>query len=254
MSMDREPEERLWRTAEHLDDVEVTPIDDADLLAYRAGELDETARERVEWALGRNAATRARLIELSGLDKRADEGVRARLLGRARPRRWWPLAAAAILVLGIAIPLNLDRSSDVLENVAFDVRVEDGGEVRSGPDGDGLARAQLGSWLRILVEPDRTLNDDVGFALYRREGERIVRLTETSDVELRARRGAAEFRVRAGALSAERAGTHEFWIVVSGRDALPASLRAVGDVPSTLAQATSGKVYTRSVRVEGERR
>ena len=261
MSSDRDSEERLWQVADYVDG-EHPAVSDEELRSYRSGQLDAAGRERVEWAIGRDPETRSRMIAIAGGVAGPSEFVRGRLFGGARRRAWWSnwgLVAAAVLVLGIALPLAL-RWSDTepppidWSSTHFEMQAVGLTNERSSAERLGVVVALPETVLSIRVEPDRALNDRIGYGLYRRDGDGLVRVQAGGAVAIEVGRGAAHIEAPAAALVGTATGQRDYWVLVGERAALPTALAGPVADPSArlLAEVSgAGAVLVGSVRIRG---
>jgi hypothetical protein len=247
--MSNEPEPRLWEISEHVQERPVAPVGDDALRRYREGGLGDAERRRIEWAIAHDAATRRRLIALGGLADDTGGTLRERVLGldsgARRRRAGFRVAAAAVLALGVVLPALLLRDRGAggqLGAPAFDVRVVGLADVRSADP--AAVRALPDTWLEIVVEPRGGASDQLAYALYRRDGEHLERVSGARDVELEVDRGAARFRARAGALVPSSPGVHAFWIAVGTRE-LPSRAAGIAELER------AARTREQEVRMEG---
>jgi len=268
-----ELEELLWQTASAAGD---DPGDGGEALrddllrAYREGDLPPRERRRVEERLAASAAARARLAELGGVSAVAPEAVRRRVLA-ARPgaagggRRWRPAADlrfAAALAAGLAVAavaLWLARApgpAPPIPEDAYEVTVQGLAGFRSAPGpGNGApggpVEALPETRVTLRVEPRGAPDPAVELALYRRLGERLLRVPEAAPVEVVEGRGAAAFSAPAAALVGPEPGLRTVFVVAGRRGELPAelALERAGDGEAASLLAAGGTRFVRPVRL-----
>lgn len=241
----------LWELPRVDEDRAGEPPSDAQLRAYRDGELDEAAATRLEWELARSRAARDRLFAAAGDEEIAR--VRGRLFGAARSSRgWWALAAslAGIVALGTAIwMMQADAPTTV---AAIEVRMTGLAEVRS-PDATSSApvEAYPQTTVRVAAEVRGEARAGIDWALYRDDGAQLVRVDDAAGVRREVGRGAAAFEAPAEALVGERIGDHTLYIVAAESSRLPraVAIDAGDEASDALARASRGRVVARTLRV-----
>ncbi len=206
-----------------------TPADEA-LRAYREGALTEGEARAVETLLAESSAARKRLAELAGVDLPAPApGVRDAVLrrlpraARPQPTRLWRGPALGALAAGLALAFGLwlfmpRNSGDALSMLptgsAFSVGVTGYRPDRNSTATASESEAQAfpDTRVEIKVKPEGAVASWVGFGLYRRDGNRLIRL----NAELEVARGAAVFTARAAGLVGSQPGDYELYVVVAG--------------------------------------
>jgi hypothetical protein len=232
---------------------------DERLRAWREGRLPPEEARELEETLGRSAAGRRRLLELSniaditGIDRSLPlRRVRKAVLDQAghpvrrrmAPRYVAAMAIAATIVLALAGILSRHRA--LPDGLAYDVSARGLAEARSIEEAPGEVRAYPDTTVRILVRPRGDSPAGVSFALFRREaGGGILRLVRQPDeVKLESERGSAAFSGTAARVLATRVpGEYTLFVVVT-REALPSSLTLEpGQAPEAALKASGRLVY-----------
>lgn len=245
------------------------PADDL-LRAYREGALSPQEARRVEESLAASASARARLAELADVQPPpAPAEVRRRLLAAlpagARPRRRLALPLAAGLALaGLSLwlavrprPLPELRLHD-----AYQVTVEGLATQRSAPDSivtlppasspaAGPREVLPRTRVTLRVEPRGEARSEVEMALYRRRGDRLVRLAAAPPITLVQSRGAAAFSAPAAALVGPEPGERSLYVVAGSSGGLPVQvgLAEAGEGEAERLLAAGGRRFVQVVRL-----
>jgi hypothetical protein len=254
-----DPEELLRPLAEIEEREAGSPLGDEILASWRAGELPEAERERVEILLGHSPAARKRLARLAGLRlPEPPARVREAVLASFRParpapgplRRAWWWAAAAALALALSFPLLRPGQPRGPSHGAGSLPVYElalgGGQaqVRSVPRNPGKSR-------EVAASPDQRITlaitavdggkAGVEFGLFRLAGSKLERLDD--DRPFAVERDAATFAGEARALAGAVPGRYPLLAVAAWPEDMPADGSAVaGHDPQAVAAAlTAGE-------------
>jgi hypothetical protein len=232
---------------------------DERLRAWREGRLPPEEAREMEETLGRSAAGRRRLLELSniadiaGIDRslplrrvrkavldQADRPVRRRIA----PRYVAAMAIAATIVLALAGILSRHRA--LPEGLAYDVSARGLAEVRSVEEAPGEVQAYPDTTLRIFVRPQGDSPAGLSFALFRLEGGggTLRRVRQPDEVRLESERGSAALSGIASRVLATRVpGAYPLFVVVT-REMLPSSIELKpGQAPEAALKASGRLVY-----------
>lgn len=247
--------DRLLRALADQDAEDSLPAPgDERLLAWREGRLSPEETRELEEILGRSAAGRRRLLELSGITdidrslplRRVRKAVLDQV-GRPARRRIAPryaaaLAVAATIVLALAGILSRHRA--LPEGLAYDVSARGLAEARSIEEVQDEVRAYPDTTVRILVRPQGDSPAGVSFALFRREGGILRRVREPDEVHLETERGSAAFSGTAATVLATRVpGAYPLFAVVT-RETLPSFIKLKpGQAPETALKDSGRLVY-----------
>lgn len=272
-----EIEELLWEVGRAAGEEEAgrsgaSAVADEALRAYREGALPGGEAARLEASLAGDAALRARLAELAGVEpppppaalrrRLLDAGAGGARRGRGLAQRLaLPLAASlALAVGGWWLAGRPQSASPLLGPDAYQVTVEGLAALRSSPGAGGPpsaasvppeTRAVLPETrVRVRVEPRAVAAAGVEIGLYRRRGDRLERLPVAGPVTRIESRGAAELTAPAAALVGPEPGERSFYVVaVAG--ALPPELRlaGAGEAGIEAALAGGGRRFVRAVRL-----
>ena len=252
-------EELLWELPRGEEELARPLPDDEALRAYRAGELDEQARTRLEWELARSSAARARLLELAGAEPAdaAVDRVRGRLFPVARPRRLWAVAAglAGVVALGATLWLMTAQRAAPDPSIAaleLNVRVEGLASVRSlSPAADAPVEARADTRVRISAQTRGAARAGLGWALYRQDADVLQRVDRGPAVRVEPGRGAVEFSAPASELVGNEPGDYRLFVVAAepGRLSESVELSADGEASARLSEATGGSVVARTLRI-----
>ncbi len=268
------PEELIRQLAEIEEDDASRlsePSIDAMLETYRTGTMDEATAEAFERQLAQSPAHRERLSAAASVElSRPSESVRQAALAAApRPRavvvdasvassrqprpsersrraRWMPwlaaAAAAAVLTIGLR-PFWSGRvgGADSLPN--YEATISGLAEVRSGTEAVvSVATAYPTTTVEISAAPLDESRSGIDIGLYRRQGDRVVRIDGEQGVSIESSRGAVVFRSSADALTAStEAGTWDLYVVAARSGDLPTSLAAASGQSPFEALSASGR-------------
>jgi hypothetical protein len=230
---------------------------DERLLAWREGRLPPEETRELEEILGRSAAGRRRLLDLSdvtGVDRSLPlRRVRKAVLDQAgrpvrrrvAPRYVAAMAIAATIVLALAGILSRHRA--LPEGLAYDVSARGLAEVRSVEEAAGEVRAYPDTTVRIFVRPQGDSPAGVSFALFRREGGTdgiLRRVRQPDEARLEIERGSAAFSgIAARVLATRVPGEYSLFAVVT-RETLPSSIELKpGQAPETALKDSGRLVY-----------
>ncbi|MEM7247446.1 MAG: hypothetical protein AAF533_19075 [Acidobacteriota bacterium] len=254
---------RLAAHAEETDGRDPPPVpSDAELTAYRDGRLDDADRSRVEHALGNNIAARDRLVKLAGLEEPPAE-LRGRILdGPDEATRFRPtapswllpglgLAAAAAVILVVMNPFRDDAGRELPPGLVFDVRVEAAAAVRSTDAPPTSTPVLPSTSVSIYVEPPDRGTPGLEFGLYRVDGDRLRRVTESDGLQVEQAEGAAKLVVPARAIGGDIAGSHPFVVAIAREGVLPDE-RIVADanrLDESLRDTDPLLAYTHSITI-----
>jgi hypothetical protein len=257
---------RALASRPEIDEEDSLPApEDGRLRAYREGQLPEEEARELERLLARSAAGRRRLLELAGLDtslplrrvRRAVLGRRAGTTGTGRrPRRPWASVAALAAMVILAVLVLYPRARPLPPGLAFDVSGQGLAEVRSAAARPAELRAYPGTPLRISLKPRGESPAGLAFALFRRQGDALLRVREPEEVRLTAERGSAAFTGAAAAVLATRAPrVYPLFVVASSRRDLPARVAlAPGEDPAAALRSAERRVYPLKVVLLPEER
>jgi hypothetical protein len=253
--LDGELEELLWEAGRVSPSGSAPPPGDELLGRYRQGRLSGEEERRLEAVLLDSSAARARLAELGGVrPPAAPLPIRESRLAPS-PRRSWrrlalPLAAGlAVAVLGFWLALRPEPRPRFALGAAYEVSVEGLAALRSGP---GSRQVLPQTLVTVRIEPVAAATAEVEFGLYRRRGERLLRLPVAPPVRLVESRGAAVFSAPAESLVGSRPGPGTFYAVAGPPGGLPRELGLEGvpegDVETRL--GADGRRFVAAVRLE----
>ena len=284
MTQDKTPNEPiLWQlgTQEEvpysLEAAQPAPTaDDLDALLrrYRAGELTDEETAALERRLGKDAAARARLEEVAGLETAVPPGARERFLRAAEamtaggavdedvseergkvlafPTRWAvPLALAAAFIW--AVMLIPGRTPTLPGGLQFDVAASGLAEVRGSLEADQQIQADADTVIRVDATPTGAASNGVDFGLYRvaddAEGVTLV----ATNAELIQDRGAARFELDASEIADAETATLLLVVATDGDLPEPSSRAASAQDLAELATALRGdgrrQVYPITVEI-----
>jgi hypothetical protein len=268
---DQEPNEdqtpaetdRLLRALADQDrDDDLPAPDDERLRAYREDRLSEGEARELEKLLARSAAGRRRLLELAGIDRSLPlRRVRKAVLGEAarqrRPKRRLSVSrmggiaamAAMAAALLLAVLVLYPRQGSLPKGLAYDVSASGQAEVRAAEEVRGEVRAYPATTLRIFLRPRGASPSGVWFALFRREGEALLRVRQPEDVKLESDRGSASFAgTAARMLGTGEPGVHPLYVVVSAREELPSRVELKpGQEPEAALRSSGRLIYPMKV-------
>ncbi len=249
-----DPEEILWTlSATDRDAPDAAVPSDETLLAYRAGQLEDSEAQRVETLLGHNIEARERLIELAMVDLAVPSAALRERLVPSPKRPWWAASAAVAAACLVALGLYLAQPRALREVPAFDVSVEMLATVRSsaGTEPGTLPatthQAFAETPVRIVLEPTEHGVAGVEFGLYIRRDQVLERLVPGAGLQLETHRGSAVFEATAARLLGTTPGAYELFVVAANR--LPSSIDVDpgAEALASLANATGGRIYHQAI-------
>lgn len=262
--MDANELERLLSELTFLEDGSGTaPPADTVLHAYREGRLDSVAAQRVERALATSAAARTRLATLADIRPATPpQQVRRQVLQAVSPREayfsrrrwWWPAVAAMAAALLVAVGLIFVAPPSLPVEMDYEVVARGLAQERSLEPQSEVAYALPDTRVVLVATPRGAAVAGFEVGLYRRTGNRILRIEEGEALQTEAHRGAVTFSGKARDLVGTQPGTYDLYVVVAQRGDLPDSERvASGQAPAAaLAGGARRRVYPQRIVVVPE--
>ena len=254
----------------------VQDVSDADLEAYRSGQLEPEAVEKVEQSLISHPHLRRRLLELADLPPEApSEALRRRVLGteateeqssRSRVRRGprfsglripglaaASLAAAALLLVWFR-PQEPDPGTSL---PAYQVSIEalEGRRGQGDPPGTApeVAKALRSTSVTITAVVQEAAEGPLQVGLYGVRENHLRRLDTESGVTVVERRGAVLFRALAETLVGSRPGVWELLVVISRTGEEVPEERSQEEIPlDSFADSQRFQVHRLSLRLLAE--
>ena len=150
-------------------------------------------------------------------------------------------ATIAILVMGPWSPLR--RGANTTPLPTYEATISGLAEVRSGTEqAVAMATAYATTPIEISAAPLDESRSGVEIGLYRRQGNRAIRVDSEPGISIESLRGAVVFRSSADALTAsQEAGTWDLYVVAAHSGDLPQSLSAASGQSPLEALSASGR-------------
>jgi hypothetical protein len=262
-----EIEDLLWQLTTAGEKEPQEPPSREELADYLGGTLSPDQAAKMERRLAASPLGRERMSRMAGLSApSAPAGPRQALLAlpclaEEEPRQdeskvasvrrgfsvWrhaLPLAAGLLLALAAYFMVG-DQAVPLPD---FRVSMQQMSEFRSAPTVDiSSARGVFyaDSPVSIVVSPWEAAQAGLDFGLYRKEGDRFLRLGVGAEIETRIYRGTATFEARAADLVGERAGTYSLYVVIAQKGDLPKEIgaRSGSDDHDSLADSGRRQVH-----------